>query len=290
MKKLCLICLLLCAIKSISFAQSVPFVTIQPFAENLALGGAHVATPSSLPLASSRMEVGYGKTFWQTKAIHYNLNNLRIRLRIIPGFTLGFEYTDNSLDKYEIFDANGNSKGMYQPNEMYAGASICFSPVKALSLDITGRYIRSSLASDTDAQGFAADIRGVYRLSPMLNIGVEARNLGAEIDYGYGTYKLPSTFFAGAYGTYPIAENHKLEAAIDCGTMPAYSTGLASLGAGYIFSDMIALRAGAHISTNGNVMPTYFSFGAFFASSFFDIGAAYLTAANTFSISAKIRL
>jgi len=285
-----IVIIILIALSIQAQAQSVPFVTIQAASDNLALGGAHVAGPYSMPLDKNNLEAGFGKTLWQTKAINYNLSNIMIRLRVIQGLTLGFEYTANSMDKYVIYDVNGNPKGNYQPNEMYAGLNIWFSPIEKLALRVSGRYIRSSLAADTDAQTFAADVCGVYKIGKMLNIGLEARNIGNKLNYGYGEYALPATFLAGAYGTFPLAEKHKLEAALDGGAMPAYSTFLASAGAGYIFNDMIAVRAGAHISTNVSVLPTYFSVGLFFTSRFFDIGGAFLTAANTFSLTARIRL
>ena len=72
--------------------------------------------------------------------------------------------------------------------------------------------------------------------------------------------------------------------------MPVCSAALASIGTGYIFNNMIAVRCGAHISAKADIMPTYFSVGAFFASEIFDFGAAYLTAADTFTLSARFKL
>ena len=60
--------------------------------------------------------------------------------------------------------------------------------------------------------------------------------------------------------------------------------------AGYVYNGRLALRLGAHISTKAEVLPTYASVGASFLSENFDIGAAYLTAANSFALSVKIRL
>ena len=271
-------------------AQTVPFAIIQPFADNLALGGAHTASPSALPQESGTVEAGIGKTFWQTKALSLNLTNFMLRIKALDALSFGIEYTSDTMAEYETFDAGGNSSGTYQPNEMYIGANVWIRPVDALCFRAAGRYIRSSLAPDSDAQCFAADLAGIYRIAGIVNTGFEIRNLGGKLDYGYGEYPLPTTFTAGAYGAFPIAGKHKAEAALDAGVMPAYGTMLISGGAGYIYNDMIAVRSGVHISTNGSVMPTYFSFGVFFVSKILDIGAAYLTAAQTYSLSARIRL
>ena len=74
------------------------------------------------------------------------------------------------------------------------------------------------------------------------------------------------------------------------GVMPAGSAFLASLGTGYVYDNMIAVRCGAHICTNDIVLPSYFSAGIYFKSANFDIGAAWLSAANTYSISARLKL
>ena len=110
------------------------------------------------------------------------------------------------------------------------------------------------------------------------------------MDYGYGAYPLPTTFKAGFAGTLTLGGKHALEYAADGGVMPASEAFLASLGTGYLYDGMIAVRCGAHICTKENVLPTYFSAGLFFKSTIFDIGAAWLSAANTYSISARLKL
>ncbi len=289
MRKVLLI-FLAAALAFTAHAQTVPFAIIQPSAGNLSLGSAHVATPSAILQENGIVEAGFGKTFWQTKAMSFNISNFMLRVKAMETLGIGIEYTTDTMAEYETYDASGNGNGSYQPNEMYIGANIWIRPAGALCFRVAGRYIRSSLAPDSDAQCFAADISGVYTIAPGVNAGFEIRNLGGKLDYGYGSYPLPTTYTLGAYGAFPLAAKHKVEAALDAGAMPAFSTMLVSAGAGYIYNDMIVVRGGAHISTNGSVMPTYFSVGAFFTSKILDIGAAYLTAAQTYSISAKIRL
>ena len=123
-----------------------------------------------------------------------------------------------------------------------------------------------------------------------LTAGLAVENLGGKLDYGYGAYPLPTTYKAGVYGLLPVAEKHALEATAEAGIMPAYSTTLASVGAGYIYNHALSLRLGAHISTKGEILPTYATAGVAYLSDNFEIGAAYMTAANSLSISVKLKL
>lgn len=271
-------------------AQAVPFVTIPHSTASLALGGAHAATPEAAPMKETSFEAGVDKLFWQTSAINYSITNYAARARVIEVLTLRFEYTTNSMEEVTLYSDTGQALGTTQPNEMSAALSASFAPVKNIFIMAKGKYIHSSLTDTYDATGWAADLGAVWQVSKPLAIGLLAENFGTGIDYGFGEYPLPSTVKAGVYGIFTLAPRHTLETAADAGLMPYYSAFLASLGAGYVYNGMLALRVGAHICTKGDILPTYASVGLFFTSTNFDIGAAFLTASNTFSISARLKL
>ena len=273
-----------------AWAQAVPFVTIPHPTASLALGGAHAATPEAAPMKETAFEAGVDKLFWQTSAINYNITNYAVRARVIEALTLGFEYTTNSMEEVTLYSGTGQALGTTQPNEMSAALSASFAPTKNIFILARGKYIHSSLTDTDDAKGWAADLGAVWQISKPLAVGLLAENFGTGIDYGYGEYPLPSTVKAGVYGNFALAPRHAIETAADAGLMPFYSAFLASIGAGYVYNRMLALRVGAHISTKGDILPTYASVGLFFTSTNFDIGAAYLTASNTYSISARLKL
>lgn len=273
-----------------AWAQAVPFVTIPHPTSSLALGGARAATPEAAPMNETAFEAGVDKLFWQTSAINYNITNYAFRARVIEALTLGFEYTTNSMEEMTLYSDTGQALGTTQPNEMSAALSASYAPVKNIYILARGKYIHSSLTDTYDATGWTADLGVVWQVIKPLSVGLLAENFGSSIDYGFGDYPLPSTVKAGVYGNFALAPRHSIETAADAGLMPFYSAFVASLGAGYVYNGMLALKVGAHICTKGDILPTYASAGLFFTSTNFDIGAAYLTAANTYSISARLKL
>lgn len=282
--------LLFAALAIQAHAQAVPFVTIQRTAESLALGGAHVAGPWNLPLEANVFEAGIGKTYWQKSAINYNLTNVDARVRVLDNLSVGLLFTYNNMEETTLYSSSGQPLGTTQPTELYAGLTASYAPVEKLALNLSGKYIHSALTDHNTAGAPAFDIGAIWRVGRSVSLGVLGENLGPAISYGYGSYPLPATIKTGYYGLFNIAQKHAIETAADLGAMPAYSAALASLGAGYIYNRTVALRFGAHICTRGDILPTYASAGLFVTTPEVDIGAAYLSASNTFSISARLKL
>ena len=270
--------------------QVVPFLTIRMDAGEQAFGGAHVASANLLPLKDYIFEAGIGKTLWQTSGINYNLTNVSARVRIVEGLTAGIEYTSNKMGEMTLYSDNGQPLGTFQPSEMAAALRLSFNPLKKLNLNAAGKMIRSSLTDDNTGQCYAADLGAIYKIGKSFAAGIAVENLGADIDYGYGAYSLPTTYKAGFAGTVQLKEKHAVEFAADGGAMPTGSAFLTSLGTGYVYNNMLSVRCGAHICTNDAVLPSYFSAGIYFKSANFDIGAAWMSAANTYSISARLKL
>ncbi len=282
------LCMLTAALNAAG--QAVPFLTIRMDAGEQALGGAHVASGNLLPLTGSVFEAGVGKTLYQTSGINYNLTHVSARVRIIDGLSAGLEYTSNNMGEMTGYSSNGQPTGTFQPSEMSAALRVSFNPIEKLNLNAAGKLIRSALTDDHSAKCYAADLGAIYKISDSFAAGIAIENLGGDIDYGYGAYPLPTTYKAGLGGIVTIKGKHALEFAADGGAMPSGSAFLASLGTGYVYDNMISVRCGAHICTNAVVLPSYFSAGIYFKSSIFDIGAAWLSAFNTYSISAKVKL
>ena len=185
-----ILCMVAIAICFAAGAQVVPFVTIQPSAERLAGGGAHVATPDNLPITANVFEIGVGKTLWQTKAIDYNLTNIDARVQITPALTAGLAVTSNSMDEMTLYGENGQGLGTSQPTELCAGIVLAYNPAGNLFVNVAGKYIRSALTDNDDATCFAADLGAIWRFAQSISAGIKVENIGGTIDYGYGAYPL----------------------------------------------------------------------------------------------------
>lgn len=287
MRRLAISVLMLC-LSLAAAAQVVPFVTVRMSARQLALGGAHAADPEPLDSAATVFEAAVSKVLWQKSAIDYNLTDYRAGAWIARSLRLGLDITTNNMGEMVTYSDNGQPLGTFQPSELMAAIDVCYKPSGKIAILAAGKMIRSSLADNYSARAYAIDIEGRWKVSKNIYTGFAVNNLGQAIGYGYGSYPLPTTYKAGLYGIF--GGTHAVEGAADFGAMPAWSTFLASVGAGYVYNGRLALRLGAHISTKAEVLPTYASVGASFLSENFDIGAAYLTAANSFALSVKIRL
>lgn len=271
-------------------AQAVPFVAILHSSENLAMGGAHIATPDNSPLSGAIVEIGADKIYWRRNAINYNLTNYAARVGILPSLCVGLDVTTNAMEEMTLYNENGQRMGTTLASELCAALNVTYAPLPTTVFRLTGKYIRSALTDNDYANCPAVDIGGIWKINGQIAVGAAIENLGPDIDYGYGGYPLPATAKVGVYGRFSLAERHELEAAVDLGAMPSYATVIASIGTGYTFNDMLALRLGAHLCSAGGVLPSYFSAGIFFKSAIFDVGAAYLTASGTYSISARLKL
>ena len=289
MRRLAITALLLAAALAAK-AQAVPFVAVRTSAKELSMGGAHASGVDLFSGQEAVFQAGVDRVWWQTKSAGYRLTGLQARVNLAPGFALGVSLGSNAMDEMTLYSENGQPLGSFQPNEMVLAMGACFKPVKAIALEAAAKIIRSSLTDSNRARAFAVDLLGSWKISSALTAGIAINNLGQDMDYGYGAYKLPTTCKTGVHCLFTIAGKHSIEAAADLGAMPAYSTLLASAGAGYVYDKSLALRCGAHISSQNDIMPTYYCVGASFLSENFDLSGSYLTAARTFAISLRLKL
>ena len=281
---------LMVALSIAAHAQAVPFVAIRTSAKELSLGGAHASGDEMFSGSGSAFQAGVDRVWWQTGIAGYKLTGIRAKVNLTDGFALGLEMTSNSMAEMTLYSDSGQPLGTFQPGEMMLGMDACIKPVKNIALGVALKMIRSSLTDSNQARAFAVDLQGSWQISSALTAGLAINNLGQDVDYGYGAYKLPTTCKAGVHGLFPMAGKHAVEAAADLGAMPAYSTLLASVGTGYVYDKTFALRCGGHISSKNDIMPTYYCVGASFLSENFDLSGSYITAARTFAISLRLKL
>ncbi len=269
-------------------AQPASYLSIPNSAERLALGGYDNALPELQ--SGELLEAGFTKTLWQTKGIDWNISDLRATVRPLTFLAAGLEFSSNQMAEYDSYDDRGNPTGSYQPYEMSVRAEVRIYPFRSLTLSMAGRVLHSSLGSAFDAQSFSADFGCSYTFKRIVTVGLQGKNIGGKLDYGSGSSLMPAIYSAGAYADIPISQLLRLEGALSAGSVSNYSVTFATAGAGLVIKEAVAVRLGGHFSGNAGVMPSYFSAGAFYAGRHFEIGGAYLTAANTFSISAKLTL
>ncbi len=269
-------------------AQPAFYLSIPSSAERLALGGYDNALPQLQ--SGDLLEAGFTKTLWQTKGINYNISNVSAIVRPLSFLAAGLEFSSNQMAEYDGYDDRGNPTGIYRPYEMCARAEVRLYPFRSLTLSLSGRLLHSSTGSNRDAQSLAADFGCSYTFAGIVTVGVQGKNIGGALDYGNGSSLLPAIYSAGAYADIPLSRLLRLEGALSAGSVSNYSAPFATAGAGLVIKEAAAVRLGGYFSGDAGVMPSYFSAGAFYIGRHFEVGGAYITAAGTFSFSAKLKL
>lgn len=190
-------------------STGVPVLLISPDSRSGAMGDVGVAsTPdinsiywnaAKLAFIEKQSGISFTYTPW--------LRNLvgDIGLSYLSGFyklndrsAIGASLTYFSLGGIDFYDANGESKGNFEPNEVAFDMAYAMKLSDKFSASVTGRYIRSDLtqgqnsgtATTQAANAFGADL-GLYfqddikssEFKSSYAIGLQIANLGSKISY-----------------------------------------------------------------------------------------------------------
>ena len=134
--------------------------------------------------------------------------------------------------------------------------------------------ISSDLGKDASASSVAADISVTY-MKDALKLAAAVTNIGGEMDYGYGGYKLPSMAKFGANYTLDLAPENTLAFNVEGDLVMEPSAFMAAVGAEYSYNNTINVRAGYHVGDEA-VIPSYGSVGIGVKFAGLNLDAAYL--------------
>ena len=251
-------------------AQALPFVAADYAASAMGKAGtAAVETssiafsafsnPAAVPYSDKTADFAAGYTLWQPSSAtanviavggSYNLNNKL-------GFSAGMTY--GAYQPYEIFSDSGSGKGTFAPSDIQfkMGAAWRFLPF--LSAGVNLGYASSSVAENASYGAFQADVFLMAKFDGVkASLGVA--DLGSAVLSASGTrFSLPSAFALGLGYEKAFADMHQVDVALDA---DYYFAGAfaASVGAEYIYDDMVSVRAGYRYGGD-SVIPSYATLG-----------------------------
>ena len=227
-------------------STGMPILLIAPDAVSGAMGDVGAAT---MPDAYSAhwnnakyafIENDFGLSTTYTPWLR-NLNVGDMNLLYLGGYkrinkrsTMGLSLTYFSLGEIQSTDAEGNNKGVMNPNEFAADGTYAMQINEQLSLGATVRFIRSDLTNGQNisdgsgyvttkpAQSIAADL-GMYWEHPIdanqeVAIGAFISNLGAKMSYSDDDTKkefLPANLRIGGRYTNEIDDFNKISLMLD---------------------------------------------------------------------------
>lgn len=248
--------------------QSVPFLNINSDPYSHSMGGATLTleqnaftatnNASAMVFAPNKVYGGLSYNTWQPDFLN-NTNMGIATFSKVGKWAWGVSAKIFGYESYKITNDKGGISDTYTPKESSFDLSGAYTINENLAAGVTLRYISSDLGKDASASGIAADISVTY-MKDALKLAAAITNIGSEMDYGYGGYKLPSMAKFGANYTLDLASENTLALNVEGGLVMEPSAFMAAVGAEYSYNDKFNVRAGYHIGDE-TVIPSYGSVG-----------------------------
>ena len=251
-------------------AQALSFVAADYDAGALSKAGAVTTETSSTAMAATgniasvvysetSADVIVGYTSWQPAMAGANVVYIGGSYKV--GDKLGFalSFTSVGYPKYEVFEDFGPSQGAFKPSDMQLNIGAAYRVLPYVSAGVNLGYASSALAEDVTYGGFRAD---VFLMSKLLDfkIALGVSDLGTSIESASGvSFSLPTALTLGLGYEKEYEDIHKDDLALDADFYweGAFAT---SVGAEYIFKDMISCSAGYRYGGK-SIIPSYASLG-----------------------------
>lgn len=264
--------------------QSVPFLNINADPYSHSMGGATltlgenaftaVNNASAMALTQNKGYIGAAYNTWQPD--FQNNSNIGFAgfVKLGQKFSLGLGGKIFGYESYNIANDKGGTSGTYTPKESAFEVAGAYTISENFAAGINVRMISSDLGKDASASSVAADISVTY-MKDALKLAAAVTNIGGEMDYGYGGYKLPSMTKFGANYTLDLAPENTLAFNVEGDLVMEPSAFMAAVGAEYSYNNIINVRAGYHVGDEA-VIPSYGSVGIGVKFAGLNLDAAYL--------------
>lgn len=273
-------------------AQAGSFVDVNPDSRSMGMANSSIAVEpsafamwnntSALVLSPKKFSAGASYTMWQPGASNNNVIAVAAngRLGKFVSLSAGVKYF--SYSSFELMDDKGVSLGQYTPKEMTAGIGIGVRILPILSLSANVNYVLSDLGAPKKGNAVTTDYGATLDLK-VVRIGISANNIGSKLNYGgEKSYALPANMKVGV-GTVQNFAKNQISVNLQGGMTFEHKGIFASLGAEYMYNNLIAVRAGYHYGDKTKVTPSYASVGLGVRFIGIDINAFYLIATGSSS-------
>lgn len=251
-------------------AQALPFVAVDYSSAALSKAGATATEVSStamsafgniaaVPYSDKTADIALGYTAWQPDFTDSDVIYAGGACKLTKDLTLSVGVISGMYPKYDIVDDSGLGQGSFKPSELQMKVGAAYRILPFLSAGAGIGYASSSL---TDQLSFSALVADVFLMSRLggLKVALGVSDLGSAVLSETGSrYALPTAVTLGFGYDKELIDNHKIDLAVDA---DYYVEGAfaASVGAEYIFKDMISVNAGYRYGGK-SVIPSYASLG-----------------------------
>lgn len=232
-------------------AQALPSLLIPESAKSLSLAGSDVA----LPVYTQKAGINVSYKSWAPNTVSSTYFGTDAYFKMGSRFALTLDGRLLSGEPMDILSEVGVPKKTFTPTELLVGAGAYVSITDALSLDVKGKFAKSTIYEKVSGSAIIADVTLRYN-TPSLSAAVGLDNFGTKINYGSKDYSLPAVVRAGA--AYGIIDGLTAMAEADYLLSGSF---MAGLGVEYKVIEMVAVRAGYHYGDKAAALPSFVSAG-----------------------------
>lgn len=244
------------------------------------------AAAMSLSDFKAAATVSYG--IWQPSYAKDNVLGAGVAFKATKKLAFGLTFKMFKQPSYDVMNSDGQVGGSFSPSELSAGIGASYSITDFLSVGVTGRMVRSSIAEDAKASVFGADVSVLYKKNA-LSAGLSVNNVGGKVNYGASDYDQPMMARAGAAYRFGDAKASAVTPSVEADLL--FKGGfMAGVGVEYSYKSLLFARGGFHYGDKEKAVPTYASLGLGVKFAGISLDVAYLTASDVLGNSLSIGL
>ena len=257
---------------SVSMAGAAGVLTGNPYAslENMA-----AAAFSPVSLAAGASYQIYSPSFQKSTSI-----NAGALYRAMDNLVVSASFVSESGEPYDVFTISGSKAGTFTPKEMIISGGAAYQVTENIAAGAAAHYVTQTLSEKVNLSAICLDAHVAYCAGDLL-VSAGVSTIGGSVESQSGKKdSLPSA--AVLSGTYHLGLGESL--GLDPYLKGEYflTGGIgASAGAQFSFKDMVFVRAGYHLGTDGAPVPSFAAAGLGFKFMGVGLDLAYILASET---------
>ena len=292
-KKILAVILMLAAIAQ-SFAEgnstAMQFVRVGRNPSSLALGGSSIALAdnpyaslenmATAAFGSRKLAAGASYQVYAPAAQKSTAIGAAALYRINDRLTVSAAFVSQKGEPYDVFTITGVKAGTFTPGETLISAGGAYLVTESISVGTAVHYTSQSLAEKNNLSAITFDAHAAYK-SGALAVSAGVNTIGGSVEsQSHQKYQLPAS--AGISACYTILVGEKIDVSPSVQGDYFLSGGLGlSGGVQASYGQLVCLRAGYHLGTEGSPIPSFASVGIGAKFAGVSLDAAYLLASET---------
>lgn len=241
---------------------------------------------ASMALAQEKLSAGASFGLWQPDYAKDKVIGAGATYRFGSKFALGLQFKSLLQPSYDTVTESGSVKDSFTPGETLVGLGAAYSVTEWLSVGVTGRMVKSTLAEDASASVFGADVALFFK-KDALSAGLSVNNVGGKVNYGGDDYDQPMLAKVGAAYRFGNPEASSVTPSVEADVL--FKGGfMAGVGLEYSYKNFLFARGGFHYGDKEKAVPTYASLGLGVRFKGISLDLAYLTASDVLGNSLSV--